>query len=69
MRGLIPRGFRRSHGWAKPQPTKGVCEHNLDDEQLEAMILIMNDGQPLSQPSTAYYATIRDGYPRAEENH
>ena len=41
---------------------KETVEVKLEDETVQAMVYIMNEGRPLGQPSCYYYTTILEGY-------
>lgn len=41
---------------------KGTLRVELNGKPIQGMIYILNEGQPLSQPSCYYYSVILDGY-------
>lgn len=41
---------------------KEMMEVIVDENTVNAMIYIMNEGRPLNQPSNEYYSTILEGY-------
>lgn len=41
---------------------KEMMEVIVDENTVNAMIYIMNEGRPLNQPSNEYYSTIVEGY-------
>ncbi len=45
---------------------KEKAEVELEGEKITAMLYIMNEGQPLGQPSASYYGTILRGYTEAD---
>lgn len=41
---------------------KEMMEVIVDNQPVNAMVYIMNEGSPLNQPSKEYYSTITEGY-------
>lgn len=41
---------------------KELMEVIVDNQPVNAMVYIMNEGRPLNQPSREYYSTILEGY-------
>lgn len=55
----------RYEGWPYLYRKESV-EVKLEDETVQAMVYIMNEGRPLGQPSCYYYTTILEGYRDAD---